>query len=312
MFSFSIVIVTYGRRTELEDLLDSIVVQSSISELRQIVIVDNHLKRLGREVVENYADRLMIDYIENDVNSLTSGRSIGAKATNSNVVIFLDDDVILSKDYLENIVEFYKEYPSATGMQGIFHVGDYSKLKNVFNRIFWLFHYSKDNYAVYPSIQASYAGNITDVTVCQWFSGTNFSYKRNVLSEIPFDLNLVKYCEGEDIDYSFRVHQTFGGLYMNPRCRVEHQAAVTSRAIGLEFAMMQEIYGIYLLNKLFPGSMISKFKYFVSRIGKLILFIIEVVRFRPYAITNLMDYISALKKSVFKHNIHDFNKEITK
>jgi GT2 family glycosyltransferase len=311
MNNFSIVIVTYGRKIELEELLNSIINQAEISYLEKIVLVDNHPERIGQLLASKFSSLLNIDYIENTVNSLTSGRLIGSKAVNSDVTLFLDDDVILEKDYFKHLIKFYNENPNANGMQGAFHVGEFSKLKNIFNRVFWLFNYSSNVYEVYPSIQASYGYKNSIVKSCQWFSGTNFSYKSFVLKEIPFDLRLIKYCEGEDIDFSFRVHKKFGELYINPDCKINHQASLESREIGEEFAIMQEVYGLYLLNKLFPNSIFSKFKYLMSRIGKFILFIIEILRMRPYALKNLITYIKSLKRAYFDGNIDKFNREIS-
>lgn len=310
MNKFSIVIVTYGRTKELSQLLGSISKQDSIDSLDKIVIVDNHPSKCGEEIAKSHSSDLNIHYIVNKLNSLTLGRSIGAQSTNSDVILFLDDDIILDDNYFKNLLKFYNDYPQANGMQGMFHVDDYSRLKNFFNRVFWLFNYSSNDYKVYPSIQASYAKSVDKITMCEWFSGTNFSYKRYVINQIPFDFKLVKYCEGEDIDYSYRVYKEFGDLYINPRCSINHQASITSREIGEEFAVMQEIYGLYLLKKLFPDSKVSNLKYFVSRLGKLIIFSIELARFKPHSLKNIVTYIKALHKAYFNGDIDSFNKEI--
>ena len=309
MINFSVVIVTYGREVELSDLMRSISDQNNLSNLNEIIVVDNHPSEIAKKII-NQHNSLNIKYINNKVNSLTSGRSKGANATNSDIVLFLDDDVILECDYFDNLIKFYTRYPDANGMQGIFDVGDYSRIKNFFNRLFWLFNYSHSSFKVYPSIQASYACNTTEIKKCEWFSGTNFSYKKNILLKTHFDLKLKKYCVGEEIDYSYRVFKNFGGLYVNPHCKIKHQAAITSREIGKEFAIMQEIYGIYLLKKLFPGSKIAIFKYFISRVGKGILLMIELLRFRSHSFINLVNYFKALHRSYFDGDIEKFNKEI--
>ena len=310
MNNFSIVIVTYGREKELQDLLSSIIEQDGASYLEKVVIVDNHPKKVGQLSVKKFSNLLNFEYIENNINSLTLGRSKGAAEVNSDITVFFDDDVILEKDYFINLKKFYDNYPQANGMQGAFFVGKFSKLKNIFHRIFWLFNYSSNTYKVYPSIQASYAFNCSTVSACEWFSGTNFSYRKKVLKDVPFDLKLMKYCEGEDIDFSFRVFKKFGKLYINPECKIQHQASSVSRSIGDEFAIMQEIYGLYLLNKLSPNDAVSKYKYFMSRIGKLILFVIAMLLMRPHGVKNLNTYLKALKRAFLDGDIDKFNKEI--
>jgi GT2 family glycosyltransferase len=310
MVHFSIVIVTYGRTRELSELLKSIINQTSIDELEEVVVVDNHPKGIGQEVVRQNLNNLNITYVKNDVNSLTSGRLKGSKFLTSEILLFLDDDVTLDTNYFKEMIDFYMSYPNANGMQGMFNVGNYSKIKNGFNKLFWLFNYTSDEYKVYPSIQASYSGTANKIIECEWFSGTNFSYKSKIIKEIDFDLNLFKYCEGEDIDYSYRVYKKFGKLYMNPACKVIHHASFISREIGKEFIIMQEVYGVYLLKKLFPKCASCTLKYIASRFGKLLILCIEIARFRPYSLKNIVNYLSAIKRSIFDGDINKFNQEI--
>ena len=72
---------------------------------------------------------------------------------------------------------------------------------------------------------------------------------------------------------------------------------------------MQEIYGIYLLKKLFPGSKIAIFKYFISRVGKGILLMIELLRFRSHSFINLVNYFKALHRSYFDGDMKNLIKK---
>jgi len=308
MNEFSIVIVTYGRNAELANLISSI--QGEIKELKEILIIDNHEDKIAAEIQSKFLPNRRIRYVHNSNNSLTAGRKIGAELSESEIVLFLDDDVTLEPNYLRNMLEFYREYPDANGMQGVFDVGPYSKTKNIFNRLFWLFNYSKNEYKVYPSVQGSYASHNEEVQECEWFSGTNFSYRRKVLDHIDFDLNLIKYCEGEDIDYSFRAHKKFGGLYVQPRCQVVHHAVQQSRVVGEQFMIMQEIYGYYLFKKLFPFNLKNVAIYLLSRIGKMILYIVDLLTNKKDAFQNLRYYIKSILRSILNNDLDQFNREI--
>ena len=87
MINFIFVIVTYGREVELSDLMRSISDQNNLSNLNEIIVVDNHPSEIAKKII-NQHNSLNIKYINNKVNSLTSGRSKGANATNSDIVLF--------------------------------------------------------------------------------------------------------------------------------------------------------------------------------------------------------------------------------
>jgi hypothetical protein len=97
---------------------------------------------------------------------------------------------------------------------------------------------------------------------------------------------------------------------MNPACKVIHHASFISREIGKEFIIMQEVYGVYLLKKLFPKCASCTLKYIASRFGKLLILCIEIARFRPYSLKNIVNYLSAIKRSIFDGDINKFNQEI--
>ena len=69
MITLSIVVVTYGRKQELGDLLQSIAAQSMDHLLQEVVIVDNHTQALGEKVVVGFSTLLNTKYIKNEVNS---------------------------------------------------------------------------------------------------------------------------------------------------------------------------------------------------------------------------------------------------
>ncbi|WP_311196035.1 glycosyltransferase family 2 protein [Antarcticibacterium sp. 1MA-6-2] len=116
---FSLIICTYKRPAPLLRLLDSVGKQEAKPD--EILIIDgspdsNTLKALEKE---NYPLVKYFQVKEKD-RGLTRQRNFGIRQLNirSEVVCFLDDDVVLEKSYFENLLETYYKKPDAVGVGG--------------------------------------------------------------------------------------------------------------------------------------------------------------------------------------------------
>ena len=71
----------------------------------EILIVDNSDKRDVRPIVSQY----VLKYIKLNKNyGLSLGRNVGIKFAQGNIIIFLDDDAIPARDFVENHISAYK------------------------------------------------------------------------------------------------------------------------------------------------------------------------------------------------------------
>ena len=100
----SIVIVTYNiDKRLLAQNLDSLSNQTTNDF--EILIVDNSDKMDIRPVVSKY----VLKYIKLNKNyGLSLGRNVGTKFAKGDIIIFLDDDAIPARDFVENHIAAYK------------------------------------------------------------------------------------------------------------------------------------------------------------------------------------------------------------
>ncbi|MFX0134041.1 MAG: glycosyltransferase family 2 protein [Candidatus Hodarchaeota archaeon] len=100
----SIVIVTYNiDKRLLAQNLDSLSKQTNKDF--EILIVDNSDKRDIRPIVSKY----VLKYIKLNKNyGLSLGRNVGIKCAQGNIIIFLDDDAIPARDFVEKHIAAYK------------------------------------------------------------------------------------------------------------------------------------------------------------------------------------------------------------
>lgn len=272
----SIIICTYNRTKDLNECLNSILLQTYLPV--EVIIVDNGDDNQSGNLInsknEEFEKRnIPLKYIKNDrENSLTVARNLGAKYTTGEIVLFVDDDVVLDKDYVQQTLKVYQEYPNALGVQGYIAQERPSKTGNLLNRFFSLYHLEEDQCRVLPSVSGTYPYPLSKTISCQWLSGANHSYKRQILKELEYDEKLKKYSEGEDLDFSYRVAKKHpASLYITPQAKLIHKASPAGRLLTKELTYMQEVYGLYLFHKNFDESIKNMLVYVWSRVGKLVL-----------------------------------------
>lgn len=291
----------------LDNCLQSIIVQSLLPH--EIFIVDNSPVGRMDNLIEYWTSefkkkKIKLVYRKNAINSLTVARNIGTKLSTGDIISFLDDDVTISQNYFKEIINVFKKYKTAKGVQGYIQGEDNrGRIRNLFNRIFFNYHTEKNGCRVLPSVSTTYPLQLSKTIPCEWISGSNQNYKREIFQNLCFDENLMKYCEGEDIDFSYRVFKKYSGsLFITPDAKVEHHVALNGRAIGKEQLYMFEVYGLYLFFKLFKPTLLNISKYSLNRIGKLIImFTIATLRYKRGKIRDIGHYLAAIIYSVWNY-----------
>jgi glycosyltransferase involved in cell wall biosynthesis len=110
----SIIIPTRNRADQLLRTMQSLVQLEFISQEYEIIVVDNGSSDGTKEVVGNYINEWpehVIRYYYDDVPGLLTGRHRGLKEANSEIVIFVDDDIHAHKSWLSAIVETFNQFP---------------------------------------------------------------------------------------------------------------------------------------------------------------------------------------------------------
>lgn len=267
----SAVVVTYRRPHDLKRCLYMLLQQTL--PLLELIVVDNGAEYgdEARHVCETVAGNIPVHYIVSPSNGLPAARNLGVSHCGGDYVALIDDDVRIATDYLAAICRVFDQYPDAVGVQGYIDPGQRPRLREFLQRLFGLYHMEPNRCRVLPTISTTYPAPLTHIVSCEWISGSNQVYRREVLQVVTWDEKLLKYADGEDLDHSYRVHRRFPGcLFITPDARVVHDEGVTGRTVKYELLVMREVYGWYLLHKLFPQSIYAKAAFLWSRIGRLI------------------------------------------
>jgi glycosyltransferase involved in cell wall biosynthesis len=117
----SLVICTYNRARYLPGSLNSIQFQTLDRKKFQIIIIDNASTDNTADIINNFIKEnpgLNIKYCYEENKGLSFARNRGIKESESQIISYVDDDVILPTDFLEKILIFFEQYPAAVGAGG--------------------------------------------------------------------------------------------------------------------------------------------------------------------------------------------------
>ena len=268
----SVIVATKDRFENVLSCLESVMKQSVLPET--FIVVDASEKDgLQTQLKNKLADSsIELIYIKAEPG-LTRQRNLGIKANRNELVLFLDDDVVLDKKYLEQMKRIFSEdkkrkIGGATGF--ITNTSDYNKFSKFIRKLFCLAEIKKGE--VKKSwANCGVASEIKEKTEVQWLSGCNQMYRAEVFRKNLFDESLKGYCYMEDVDFSFRVGKQYKLIY-NPRakCVHNHLTMPTSRLRKKEKQKMFMLNYYYLFRKNLPQKSSYLFCHFWSYFGYLI------------------------------------------
>jgi glycosyltransferase involved in cell wall biosynthesis len=99
----SVIIPTYNRRKWLGEILDSLAHQTLPFGQFEVLIIDDGSSDATREIVqESYPFHLHYFYQTNQGDA--AARNLGAKQSQAEILVFLDDDIILEKNFLVELL----------------------------------------------------------------------------------------------------------------------------------------------------------------------------------------------------------------
>jgi len=333
MYTITVIIPTYKRIKDIQECLDSILMQTVLPY--EVLVIDNENSLETEKVVKaTYLKfetlNILLKYINNTIeNSLTVARNLGVRNSTGNIISFLDDDVILYPEYYQEIIKVFKMYPDALAVSGypVIKLKKYEKAAlyslNIPAMFFYQNYYKKNKFKLLPSLGVTMPyprKNIKSIIPnCQWLSGAS-AYKREIFNEFTYDENLKKYSWGEDSDISYRIYKKYSvSLFFNLNAKYIHKASSTGRASNREIAYMEEVYYLYLFFKLFRQNIKNKLIYIWGRIGRIffkLLFIFHPRRPFKFVeiIYSIKAYFYCLKhlKEIKNGDLDFFNKTLKK
>ncbi len=216
MEQLDLIICTKDRPYDLERLFQSIQIQTLTP---RIVIVVDGSDHPVKKVIEKFSD-IPTDYVAVRPPSLPKQRNVGIRRLPQNAtwVGFLDDDLVLEQDALEQVVKVSREFQTKKPLGGIgMTIINTPNIKFQAWRKMFLLDDGKGGGFTRSGINTSLRKRDDTVEV-RWLSGGATFWHKKVLDTYSFD----EWFEGtgyfEDVDFSYSV----GKKYALIRCGKSH------------------------------------------------------------------------------------------
>lgn len=304
----SVAISTKNREQDLKKCIESILIQNY--KPYEIIIIDssdtNDLESKLNLLCE--PKNTPLKYVHAEV-SLTCARNIAIEKCTGDIILFIDDDVILDKNYIKEIVNvFYRDAEKKiAGVTGnIIAEGSNAeevkksflylinrKIVEILAKVFFLPRHGNGRFQLSGFPTLIYSKNINEVIVTEFLFGCNMAFRKEIVDEFKFDENLYGYCDLEDDDFSYRVSRAHRNVY-TPFAKLIHNVSPVSRVEKYDKAKMRMENHYYLFKKNLPQTRKYKFAFWWSVIG---LFVMAMIGRNKEVLKGLMNGLINIKRN---------------
>jgi GT2 family glycosyltransferase len=224
----SVIIPTKNRTEDVIRCLESITIQTILPD--EVVIVDSSDTEELKSTFNSFDD-LNIKYIRIEVDKKFKGssnisRNRGIDNSTGDIIILVDDDVILDKEYIRNIMHVFNNdlEKKVGGVIGeIIENAEPDKFIKKFYRfafqtlatIFFLHKYGDGRFRLSGFPIVIKTGSVNDITNVEYLCGCSIAFRKEVIKEFRFDekLNIHGCCFGDDDDVAYRISRKYQNIY---------------------------------------------------------------------------------------------------
>lgn len=223
------VIPTRNRPDDLCKALASVVEQSRPPD--EIIVVDqspgDEAFRQVKALLTDGQHKGLVYIHDPDITGLVHAKQVAASRARGDLVCFLEDDVVLERDYLAEIESGFLRQPEMLGCCGV--VTNPPRQPRGYAFLFHLFHrgiFRDPRVGLYGSFERDSGHALVQSDA---ISGGLSAWRREVFRQVPFDV-ANGFFMLEDIEFSTRVVAHYGSrLFINPNARLAHNTSPLNR-----------------------------------------------------------------------------------
>jgi GT2 family glycosyltransferase len=290
MKNFTLIVCTYMRPQPLLNLLHSVAKQTLYPN--EILIIDGSTNNETESILTQHPFK-NLNYFKVDAlhRGLTKQRNFGIEqvSKSSEIVCFLDDDIILDAHYFENLIQTYTEKPDALAVGGYIS-NEVSWKKELLPKDRNHFYYDgwqrtepsrfkiRRFFGLLPDTEPGFMPTFSHgrsvsflppsgktYRVEQLMGGVS-SYRKNVFDKMAFSTYFEGYGLYEDADFSLRLAKT-GTLYINTSAQLAHHHDGLGRPNKFKYGKMVIRNGWYVWRVKYPNpSLKAQFKWHATAI----------------------------------------------
>lgn len=244
---FSVIVPTVGREKNLISLIKKLKLQKLKSF--EVIIVVRSIDKKIEEIILSKFKNLKIHFIKQKGDGLVNARNTGLFLSKAEYVVFTDDDVEPSKNWLSEIYKTFIKYPDVVGATGPSIIPpkhlqnrDLTKFTNMLQnssgfwktvgKLYFSYIYENKPFAIgkwFKSGAFSLGANfpqkikIKESIYVMDLQACNFAVRRNeAVKHNGFDKNFSALASYSESDFAFRLREQGGRLMFNPKAVVYH------------------------------------------------------------------------------------------
>ncbi|WP_425886497.1 glycosyltransferase family 2 protein [Parabacteroides sp. ASD2025] len=309
----SVIIPTYNRISSVERTFEYIAKSKTLPD--EVIVVDQTLNSDLAGRIKRLCDsqKFNVNYLWRSEPSSTKARNVGMAYAKNDIIVFMDDDVDVTRDTFTNVKSLFSDNKVAmvAGYDGIPPCKN-SNLGYLFNKSSYkkkhIGHVASGIYGRLP-ITAGHNNSPADV-LTEWAMGFFFVVRKSLVQKwnLQFDEKLQYYAYAEDLDFShlyYRCAKSEGLMcYYSLKCSVTHNVSKEYRTPKRALCFMSVVHREYIRYKHFGDS-----KYFYSslwsNIGDVFARIVhrEPVKDILDALHFLFKYRDDIRKGIFHYEL---------
>ncbi|RLA84534.1 MAG: glycosyltransferase family 2 protein [Epsilonproteobacteria bacterium] len=260
MTRLTISICTRNRENDLEKCLYSLSNQdiSATNSIEVLIVDDGELTIDFLNISKKLLDKFEFNYYKKIQAGLYLSRIKSVELAKGAVILFLDDDVVLEKDYLKILLDTYEHNKDIVGLGGIdMLLPKYSFLRDIYTTLFL---YNSQNIGKLSLTGLNSSMNRwqsqKNIFESEYLYGCNMSFRKDIITKLPSIEFFNNYSLGEDLFISLFANK-YGKILVNPKLKVEHFQTPISRD-KVENVSKMKVINHY---KMLPYLNSSKVKY---------------------------------------------------
>lgn len=299
----SVIIPTKNRPQDVVRCLESILNQTLLPD--EIIIVDaGDTDELNSKVERYSSEKIKIIHVG---PGLTYGRNVGVEASSGDILFFLDDDVVLEKDYVREMVKIFdgdsekkiagvcgkevsppQKPPARPVLAKVLH-----GLNEIITTVFLLSMNGDGRFRA--SGFPYYTHSINEIKRVEFIHGHLAAYRREIFAKFKFDEKLQGTSLCEDDDFSYRVSRHYVNMF-TPHAKLIHYYSPVGRNKRQRVKVTLE-NRYYLFKKNFPQTFKYKFGFWWAVIG---LFVMAMIGRDKEVLKGLLDGLINMKNTTKK------------
>ena len=314
---YSIVIPIYKRNEIFEECLLSLKHQTCLP--KEIIIVDNNQDENEsnklNQIINHFEAKVdfKIIILKSPKNSSSIARNIGAKKCKTDLVAFLDSDIVLYRNYYEIILNYFKIHSDLIAIQGLDinliinnknfeSLSLFKKALHYFEQIFETSTLlNREKAYVSPSLAVAHPKLKRKFVVeSEWICSGASVFKRKLFERYSFPNDFLTYSHNEYLCFSYNLYKKNEGkmLYIS-EAKYRDLQTKSGRLSIIPLLYQVEVYDLYIFLNLFEHNFSNIKIYLVSRIRHLIYNLLRIIFKRQFSIKLFFHVVFSIIYPIF-------------